>query len=69
VVLGSGERPDVGGRTNGGYALVNLAAGVQLDKNFSAELRLENLLDKQYQTAAGYNQQGGAGYVTLSYRY
>lgn len=66
-VLGSGDRPDVGGVRNGGYALVNLGAGIQLDSRFSIAARVENLLDKDYQTAAGFNQPGSVGYVTLRY--
>lgn len=66
-VLGSGKRPDVGGLENAGYALVNLSAGLQLDQRFRIQFRLENVLDKTYQTAAGYNQPDAGGYITLSY--
>lgn len=63
-VLGSGERRE-GAATLGGYALVNLTAGLQLDPMLRLEGRLENLLDKEYQTALGYNQQGTAFFVSL----
>lgn len=71
-VLGSGERPDVdfdtGARiTAPGYALLNLSGGVQLDSRFRIQMRAENLLDKKYQTADGYNQPGTGVYVTVSY--
>lgn len=71
-VLGSGERPDVdfdtGARiTAPGYALVSLSGGVQLDSRFRIQMRAENLLDKKYQTADGYNQPGAGVYVTVSY--
>jgi vitamin B12 transporter len=71
-VLGSGERPDVdfdtGARiTAPGYALVSLSGGLQLDPRFRIQVRCENLLDKKYQTADGYNQPGAGMYVTVSY--
>lgn len=66
-VLGSAERRDIGTRVNGGYALVNLGAGLQLDSRFSIRGRVENVLDKDYQTAAGFNQPGATAYVTLGY--
>jgi len=44
---------------------VNLTAGLQLDPMLRLEGRLENLLDKEYQTALGYNQQGTAFFVSL----
>lgn len=66
-VLGSAERRDIGTHVNGGYALVNLGAGLQLDPRFSIQGRLENVLDKDYQTAAGFNQPGATTYITLGY--
>lgn len=66
-VLGSGERPDVGTLVNAGYALVNLTAGAQLLPKLRLQARAENLLDKDYQTAAGYTQPGASVFVTLAY--
>ena len=66
-VLGSGDRRDIGVARNGGYALLNLGAGIRLDQNISLQFRVENVLDKDYQTAAGFNQPGATGYVTLGY--
>ena len=64
-VLGSAKRPDVGGQENGGYALVNLSAGVQVMPKVQIQGRVENLLDKDYQTAAGFNQTDRTAYVTV----
>lgn len=66
-LLGSGDRRDIGVARNGGYALLNLGAGIRLDQNISLQFRIENVLDKDYQTAAGFNQPGATGYVTLGY--
>ena len=65
-VLGADKRPDFG-TTLGGYALVNLGAGIKLNSKFAIHGRVENLLDKDYRTAAGFNQPGAVGYITLSY--
>lgn len=71
-VLGTGDRPDVdfdtGARiTAPGYALLSLSGGLQLDSRFRIQARVENLLDKTYQTADGYNQPDTGMYVTVSY--
>lgn len=73
-VTSSSERPD----TNfgafpavpvklPGYALVNLYGSLGLGEGWSIESKLENVLDKEYQTAFGYNQQGPAFFVSLRY--
>jgi len=66
------HRPDVGAidgapTTDGGYGLLSLGAGVRLTRALSLDARLDNALDKHYQTAAGYNQPGSALYATLRY--
>lgn len=73
-VLGTSKRPDVDAATgapveSGGYALLNLSGGLQLDSHFRLEGRVENLLDKDYQTAAGFEQPGVGGYVSLRYAF
>jgi len=73
-VLGTSRRPDVDLNTgapvtDAGYALVNVGAGLKLGKHFRVEGRAENVLDADYQTAAGYNQPGLSGYGTLIYSY
>jgi vitamin B12 transporter len=54
--------------TDGGYGVLNLEAGVRLTGALSLDARLDNVLNKHYQTAAGYNQPGSAVYATLRYR-
>lgn len=68
-VLGSGQRKDFGGVVLGGYTLFNLTGGVRLGEHAALRLRVENLLDKDYQTADGYNQQDRSYYATVSYSY
>lgn len=51
--------------TDGGYVLVNLDAGVRLDRRWQLALRLENALDRDYALASGYSTMGSALYGTL----
>jgi len=68
----SGQRQDVGGisfapTTDGGYALVDLNAGVRLAPNLRFALRADNAFNHHYQTASGYNAAGSAVYASLRY--
>lgn len=72
-VLASGERPDVDVQTgaplqDGGYTLFNLTGSYAVTPQWSLQGRLENLLDKDYQTAAGYEQPGLAAYLGLRWQ-
>jgi vitamin B12 transporter len=51
-----------------GYATLNMHADWRLAANWSVGVKLNNVTDKQYQTAQGYNQAGREGFVTLQYR-
>lgn len=51
----------------GGFATLDLYAQRALSRDWSLQARLNNLADKQYQTAQGYNQPGRAAYLTLRY--
>ncbi len=66
-LLLNSERTDVGDVELPGYGLVNLSLQYPLLKNVFAEARVENLLDKDYELAAGFNTPGRAGYVGLRY--
>jgi vitamin B12 transporter len=71
-VLGSGDRPDVSAETGApvtapGYALLNLHAGLRLGTSTELRLRLENVFDKDYETAAGFAQPDASIYVGLRY--
>ncbi len=51
-----------------GYVVVNLYAQQRLARDWLLRLRLENLFDKDYLLADGYNIQGRAAFVQLQYR-
>jgi vitamin B12 transporter len=55
-------------RRLGGYATVDLRAGYDLAKAWQLQGRIENLLDKEYETAALYNQPGRSLFMTLRYQ-
>lgn len=48
-----------------GYGLVDLRGEVRLAQDWRLQTRVENLFDKRYETAAGYNQPGAGVYVSL----
>lgn len=50
-----------------GYGLVNLTAGVQLAPGWKLRGRVENVLDKQYELADGYNTAERSYFAELAY--
>lgn len=50
-----------------GYGLLNLSLNAALARDLALELRGENLTDKEYELADGYNQPGRSWYLTLRY--
>jgi len=52
---------------NAGYSVVNLFTSYKYDDNWSAKLRIENLFNKSYETAYGYNTPGLGAFLTLQY--
>ena len=50
-----------------GYAVADLHAQWQFQRDWSLGARLNNVFDRQYETAWGYNQPGRELYVTLRY--
>lgn len=50
-----------------GYATVDLRAKYQLAKDWTIGAKVGNVLDKQYETSRGYNQDGINGLLTLEY--
>jgi vitamin B12 transporter len=52
----------------GGYGILNLAGHYQPRKGMTVGLRLDNLFDKRYQEAYGYNTPGRSAYLTFIYR-
>ncbi len=51
----------------GGYVTVDLRAVLELDKNWSLEGRVSNLLDKDYETARLFNQDDRNFFLTVRY--
>ncbi len=50
-----------------GFGTLDLYARYAFNKDWSLALRLNNVGDKDYQTANGYNQPGRAAYLTLQW--
>lgn len=71
-LYGEGRRYDdlanTTGKRLGGYGLLDVRAEYRLDKAWSIQGRIDNLLDKQYETAQYFNQARRAVYVTLDYQ-
>lgn len=72
-LIASGDRPDVHLVTFervrvGGYAIVNLTAGYEINRHSSIGLRAENIFDKDYQLVHGFNTQDRALFVNLTLR-
>ncbi|MEO8120658.1 MAG: TonB-dependent receptor [Rhodoferax sp.] len=51
-----------------GYATVDIHADYAVSKDWSVEGRVNNIGDKSYMTAYGYNQAGRSAYLTLRYQ-
>ena len=68
-ILMSGERKDspFSDLVNAGFVLANLTAQVRLGDEWTLGARLENILDSQYQTAAGFNAADRGLYVEIQY--
>ncbi|NML14929.1 TonB-dependent receptor domain-containing protein [Azohydromonas caseinilytica] len=68
-IVGSGERfNDVANLTRlGGYALLNLRAAYALTPEWSLSARVNNVADKRYELAYGYNRPGREVFVALEY--
>lgn len=66
----SGRYDDLANSTRlPGYGLVDLRASWTLDSEWELAARIGNLLDRDYQTVAGYHQAGRNAQLTLRYRY
>jgi len=64
---GHGERFDAGQVKLAGYGLLSIHAGYQVSKNLELKLKIENALDKEYETALDYNSLGRGAYLSASY--
>ena len=52
----------------GSYSLVNLTASYAIHKNLDAHLRWNNVFDKNYHSAYGYNMQGSNVFLNFAWR-
>ncbi|MFP5506995.1 MAG: TonB-dependent vitamin B12 receptor [Gammaproteobacteria bacterium] len=70
TLLAAGKRYDdlANTRRLGGYGTVDLRAEYALTRDWRLQARIVNLLDKDYETAAFYNQPGRSLFVTLRYQ-
>jgi vitamin B12 transporter len=68
-VQASGKRFDNAANTNelGGYTLLNLSASNRLTRDVTLLARVDNLADKDYQTARTYATQGRTFYLGLKW--
>ncbi len=69
-ILAQGPRFDDTANTTrlGGYGLLNARMRYQLERHWHLQARLENILDKTYQTVASYNTPERSVYLTLSWQ-
>ncbi len=65
-----GLRYDKPGNTDklGGYTTTDLRGEYEINPEWRLQARVENLFDKRYQTANGYNQEGFGAFLTLRYQ-
>jgi len=66
-LLASGDRKDFGEQKLDSYILVNLTGQITLSDKWQLNARIENLLDKVYETVAGYRMQELSGFLELKY--
>lgn len=65
--IADNTRQDVGGVALPGYALVNLRADYRLDPAWRVGARLENVFDRDYELAHGYNTPRRSAYVNVTW--
>ncbi len=68
-LFASGDREDFGGVRLDGYLLANLTAQFSIGRAWALHTRVENLLDTEYQTAAGFRMQERSGFLELKYHW
>ena len=68
VVAASARYDDAANtRRMGGYALVNLTASYALSRQWALTVRADNVFDKRYELAAGYNTAGASIFGGVRY--
>jgi len=70
-VLAQGHRYDDAANTQrlSSYGIFNANYEHNFSKNWAVRARLENILDKEYETARFYNTQGRFWFVSVHYQY
>lgn len=70
TVFAEGRRFDnlANTRKLGGYAIVDLRTEYAFAKNWRLQARIENLFDKDYETASFFNQPGLSAFITVRYQ-
>ncbi len=68
ALLASGDREDFGGVELDSYVVVNLTGEFVLSNSLTLNVRVENLTDEDYQTAANYRMQERSGFLELRFR-
>ncbi|MEI8119122.1 MAG: TonB-dependent receptor [Methylophilaceae bacterium] len=66
-LVASSATLDASSEKNNGYSVVNLFAQYRYSKNWSANVRVENLFDRSYQQVYGYNTPRVGAFFTLQY--
>jgi len=69
TILASGDREDFGGVKLPGYALVNLTGQLAVGEQWRLNARVENLFDREYETAAGFRMQELSAFLELRYKW
>jgi vitamin B12 transporter len=68
-VLASGDREDIGNQHLAGYVVASLTGQLALGDHWRLNGRIENLLDAQYETVAGFRMQERSAFVELNYQW
>lgn len=70
TLIAEGKRYDdlANNQQLGGFITADLRAEMRLQKHWRLQAKIENLLDKNYATAAFFNQPGRSLFVTLRYQ-
>ena len=68
-LLANGRREDFNNTLLPGYALTNLIAESHLAGQWTLSARIQNLLNVDYETAAGFNMEERSFYLDVSYRW
>lgn len=66
-LLAAGDRDDFGGVTMPGYAVIDLTGQFAIGSAWRLDARIENLFDREYETAAGFRMQKLSGFIELNY--